>query len=899
MSDAQRGASAEDWFHFDFVLGLGANLLPCVPAGPNVRVAAGSALEGKVGKIPSQFNAAGEAHGLLNWQKREILSNEVKMWSADRRLNICVRTGPISGVYALDVDIDTADSDAVFNQLERSGLFGTMFFRGRENSRKFLLPFYMDEPCKKRKIYLDQSRKGPAIELLADGQQFVASGSHSSGARYQWLPALPTHLPVLTLEQLNQIWQLLTSRYATTSMSAPMSALNTPNTTPTPRSGSLSNGSPGQNSSNDSEPSLLTVISDLEWQQLLAALRFLLDKVADNDTWSQIGYALLSLQGSRPAEQLWYDFSRQAAGYEEGAPGAWWDAHRRAETRTDYRHIFTLARQRGWGATSSPEVFAPVAERPHGSGEVRSLAGTERTTSRSDGPHGTDPGPGLNVIPPVPERPYVRLSASNLSVVVDQLEKIAEPELYTQGRSLVYLAKGHEDAEIQRVADQLMLVPVTPEYALKRLGELATFQKYNKKTGEWDDTDPSVKHVNTLIKLGSWQRLRPLNAIARAPFVRHDGSICDTAGYDKASGAFLLPSATFPDIPRDPSSADAREALGRLREIFHQFPWATDAAESGFLAHVLSEAGRLAITRCPMFFYSAPSAGTGKTLLQTAASIVAHGTVPALRPWVSDGDEIRKTIYASLLAGDRSLLFDNVPEGVKIRGAELCAAITAEKWQDRKLGESESRSVPNRAVFSASGNNINPAGDMARRSIVIRLDANTERLSQRRFDIEDLEDYLVRERPRLLVDALTIIRAYRRTPETDMTMPVALPRFEQWSHFVREPLIWLGLPDPVDTQKTDASEDTQTLSAAFSLLVTRFGVGKFSGVDIARAAGGISDPNGQLTNTLMAAGCKEPNSPHRIGYWLRGNKDKVFGGMKLVSGIHTMTGMAWQFVKVE
>lgn len=488
--------------------------------------------------------------------------------------------------------------------------------------------------------------------------------------------------------------------------------------------------------------------------------------------------------------------------------------------------------------------------------------------------------------------------AKDFSQIIDQLEKVAQPEMYTQGNHLVYRAPANDDAEIERSADQIMLVSVTKAYARKRLGELATFVSFTAKK-EWTEVAPSAEHINALIEQGSWRKLRPLDAIARAPFVRRDGSICEAPGYDKASRALLIPSAEFPKIPRDPGHAEALAALGRLRDIFHQFPWATAAAESGFLAHVLSEAGRLAVNKCPMFFYNAPSAGTGKTLLQTAASVIAHGATPALRPWVGDGDEIRKTVYASLLAGDRSLLFDNVPDGFKIRSAELCAAITAENWQDRKLGESESRSVPNRAVFSASGNNINPAGDMARRSIVIRLDANTERLSQRRFDIEDLESYLVRERPALLVDALTIIRAYHRTPATEMTMPVPLASFEQWSHFVREPLIWLEMPDPVETQKTDANEDTQTLAAAFSLLVARFGEAKFSGVDVAHASGGISDTNGQLTNTLIAAGCKEPNSPHKIGYWLRGNRDKVFGGMKLVSGVHTMTGMTWQFTKVE
>lgn len=220
MTNEQRGATPEEWFHFDFVLGLGANLLPCVPASPHVHVAAGSALQGKVGKIPSQFNASGEAHGLLNWQKREILSNEVKMWAKDGRYNVCVRLGPISGVYALDVDIDDERAIEIGNLVYPFFASTTtpLFYRGRDGgSRKFLVPFYMEEPCKKRKIYLNPDRKGAAIELLADGQQFVAAGTHSSGSLYRWQPELPTHLPVLTLEQVNQMWLLLTSRYATAS----------------------------------------------------------------------------------------------------------------------------------------------------------------------------------------------------------------------------------------------------------------------------------------------------------------------------------------------------------------------------------------------------------------------------------------------------------------------------------------------------------------------------------------------------------------------------------------------------------------------------------------------------------------------------------------------------------
>ena len=140
----QRGATAGDWFCWDFILGLGSNLLPCVPAGPDVVVVKGSALEGKVGKIPSMFNRDGEAHGLKDWQKREIMSAEVQQWAADPRLNICVRLGPLSGVYAFDIDVDDRAKAEEIVQLIEKQLGVKLPRRYRENSGKCLLVFRLE-----------------------------------------------------------------------------------------------------------------------------------------------------------------------------------------------------------------------------------------------------------------------------------------------------------------------------------------------------------------------------------------------------------------------------------------------------------------------------------------------------------------------------------------------------------------------------------------------------------------------------------------------------------------------------------------------------------------------------------------------------------------------------------
>lgn len=139
------GATLDEWGHFDFVLGLGANLLPCVPASPDVRVLEGSALAGKVGKLPSMYNARGEAHGLLAWNSREIMPSEVAQWSADRRLNICLRLGPGSGCYVFDIDEDDPAKAEEIVQMIEAQLGVKLPRRGRANSGKCSLLFRLEK----------------------------------------------------------------------------------------------------------------------------------------------------------------------------------------------------------------------------------------------------------------------------------------------------------------------------------------------------------------------------------------------------------------------------------------------------------------------------------------------------------------------------------------------------------------------------------------------------------------------------------------------------------------------------------------------------------------------------------------------------------------------------------
>lgn len=851
-----KGATPADWGHFEFVLGLRGNLLPVVP-DENATPAPGSKVS-KFGKIPSAYDKANQAYGLKDWQKRDILDNEVALWRQDARLGLCVRTGSKSGVYAIDVDVDTYPLvDEIFGtigiELKRS-----LTVRSRLNSGKFLVPIEIqDRPTLSKRIIDTEAGR---IEFLADGQQFVAMGTHPSGARYEWstdgeIIARPAEFPTLTLIEFDYLWSKLTLTFA--------------------RSHSVTGTPDADRVIDDAESGTLTEISDEDWNTLLDAMRNpkLRENCADNEMWSEVGYALMSIAKTRPARELFCTWSRDVPKYESNGPENWWRAHSDQVPRSDYRHILGMARRCGWGSTANTADFDPVIP----------------------------PADPLDIEnQPIPETPTLRLVAGRLSDLVRQAEQILNPELYTQGNALVRIGRASELKEegIKREGDYRSIIRMSTAYLRCKLGELARIEKFSVRAGEWVVTDCPKDFAEVIMEQRDWPTLRPLDAIARAPFVRTDGSVCDEPGYDSASQAFYIPSAEFPELAIDITMADASRALDTLLEPFAEFPFQTPSARSAFAAHILTEAARVAVDRVPMFFYTAPDAGTGKSLLCDMPSTIVHGSLPARRPWVTNSEEIRKTLFASLLAGDRSIAFDNVPTGYKARSAELCAFLTSSVWKDRKLGASEAMTVKNRSVVSASGNNITPVSDMARRSLVIRLDANSAEQKQRRFRIENLSAYVVAHRVELLMAALTIILGWQQN-KAGIATRVCLPSFEEWSRMVRDPLIWLGMPDPVETQSEETDDEAGAIDEAFEALGNYFNGREFTAISIRDLSAGFSDTTGAIGQSLILAGCVDPLNPLKIGYWLRECRDKRGGGFKLIAGRKVHSTIKWLFKRID
>src|SRR4029077_2471621 len=117
---------------------------------------------------------------------------------------------------------------------------------------------------------------------------------------------------------------------------------------------------------------------------------------------------------------------------------------------------------------------------------------------------------------------------------------------------------------------------------------------------------------------------------------------------------------------------------------------------------------RRALDHAPLHAFSAPVAGTGKSMLVDLASILlsAHDA-PVMAPGKTE-EEAEKRLGAALLGGDAIVAFDNCTAALS--GTLLCQALTQHRVRIRILGLSQQVGMPVSALFTATGNNLTIEG---------------------------------------------------------------------------------------------------------------------------------------------------------------------------------------------
>lgn len=299
-----------------------------------------------------------------------------------------------------------------------------------------------------------------------------------------------------------------------------------------------------------------------------------------------------------------------------------------------------------------------------------------------------------------------------------------------------------------------------------------------------------------------------LDGIITSPTIRADGSILQSPGYDKRTGILYMPSDKFPKVPEKPTQQDAQAAAAELLEVIADVKFVADADRAAWVALVLTLIGRQSVTGCcPLFGVTATTPGSGKGLVVDAASIIALGQASPKKTFDPDDAEMRKSVTTIAMEALASVTLDNVD--CVLRGSSLDAALTTTSWSDRILGANKTTgSLPLRAVWVCTGNNLQYGGDLKRRVLPIRLSPSVENPEERSdFRQPDLLRWVRENRPRLAVAALTILRAYFVAGRPEQPGGV-WGSFESWSAVVRGCIVWAGLADPLKTREAAKDQDT-------------------------------------------------------------------------------------------
>jgi hypothetical protein len=324
------------------------------------------------------------------------------------------------------------------------------------------------------------------------------------------------------------------------------------------------------------------------------------------------------------------------------------------------------------------------------------------------------------------------------------------------------------------------------------------------------------------LNLNGRRGLLQLQGVCAAPLLSDDGSVRCEAGYDRATGVWCA-GVDLPPLPERPTVQDARESLRQIRSRFATFPFAdagrvtsnggsvVDLAkapavdEATLILGLMTAVCRPSLPLAPALLIRAPQlsgSGTGKGLLVHAIAQVAYGHEPTAFTSSGNRQELGKRIESALMESGPIVFLDNC-NAEQLSSNVLAQVITESTVMTRPLGRSKMVPLTTNAFIAATGNAVRISEDLARRFLVVELDAKCENPEQRSFN-ENFNASIKQQRADLLGAVLTIWRWGR---QNSLKPGMPLGSFERWSFWCRDPLLALGCVDPVQRAAGIKSED--------------------------------------------------------------------------------------------
>ncbi len=796
----------------------------------------------------------GKLHGrVIRWSEEQDLANtpptpdflrDCALQCASH--NVANVFGPASGnTFALDVDVmDAAMSDAIVGIAE--DILGSTPFMRVGRAPKIAL-IYRHAPgdvvrsVSRRFANADGTPGEHGLEILGAGKLITMHGRHhKTGQYFKWVGSAtpmfdgPQFAPEVTADEVCAFLAAVDARFPfAAAPKLPFSGFSLP---------TLMTRKPGEAAATDGREQLL---SQLVWSRVRTA-----------------GDAILAVEGAE-LEGLLGDlcgsiateFASQAA-----CDGRWAPAG--------------LAREVGY--------------------RVRRLAGKISAGEVSPDRKSARKARVAEVSEAASDLPVIMLASGEIESVVNAAEKALVASgrgVYQRGGQIVAIGETPVVTATGREISAQRIYGVQDHALLEHLAASAVWERHDARKDDIVRCMPPMWTARTLAERAGRLRLPVLAGVIGAPTLRPDGSILDQPGYDAATGLLFDPQgAVFPKVPQSPTREDAAVALNKLVDLVSTFPFVSVADRAVALSGLLTAVVRQALPTAPMHAFSAPTAGSGKSLCVDLCAILATGRECGVLAQGRTEEETEKRLGAALLGGSPVISLDNCR--LPVGGDLLCQLLTQTTVRPRILGRSEAPEVPTAALVAATGNNLVIEGDMTRRTLLCRIDPQVERPEEREFSFHPVA-VVKAARGEYVVAALTVLRAYHVAGQPHQATP--LGSFAEWSRTVRDALLWLGEADATETMSVAREMDPQ-LDALTSLLVQwrdTLGQGSYTSREIVAAAyetrptedGGTALLRADLREALMVvAGDGRVVTTRRLGRWLTSSSGRIVGGMQISKG---------------
>ncbi len=329
-------------------------------------------------------------------------------------------------------------------------------------------------------------------------------------------------------------------------------------------------------------------------------------------------------------------------------------------------------------------------------------------------------------------------------------------------------------------------------------------------------------------------------AIATAPIVLADGGLLAPDGLDRDRGIqFLIQDELRAVIPKgqDCTPERVKAAMKFLCDEWLVDVATDDVGKATIIAAALTLIERSMLPDRPCFVVSAGRRGGGKTTTLTMLITAVTGLRPAAAAWSTNEEERRKALMSYFLYGVPYILWDNIARGTQISCPHIEKSCTSAYYSDRKLGVSEMVCTAASTIHFFTGNNIGARGDLASRSLHIRLDVNRVDPENRPFKHPDPIGWTEKHRGEILAALYTILLG---NPHLKAARDAeGKTRFKMWWRLVGSALENAAklAEQELDFQKLfvtqeEDDEESASLADVLEVLVKKW-PGQFTAADVA------------------------------------------------------------------